>query len=254
MDLNLAGRTAVVTGASKGIGRAVAERLAAEGVHLHLVARTADDLENAAADIRKRHRVDVAVWPLDLSNGGNVDRLFAVAPDVDIVVNNAGAIPRGTIEEIEEEAWRAAWDLKLFGYINMCRRYFSAMKARGSGVIINVIGAGGQRVAPNYAVGAGGNAALMALTRALGSTSVQHGVRVVGINPGAIETDRLVGLLRHEAQRRFGDAERWQELRDPRFPPGQPDHIAALTAFLASDLSGFTTGTVITVDGGHSER
>ena len=146
MDLHLTGRTAVVTGASKGIGKAVAERLASEGVHVHLVARTQADLDAVAQDIRARYQVDVAVWPLDLSDGANVDRLFAETADANILVNNAGAIPRGTIEEVEEDAWRAAWDLKVFGYINMCRRYFAAMKARKEGVIINIIGAPGRIV------------------------------------------------------------------------------------------------------------
>ena len=254
MDLGLQGRVALVTGASKGIGLASALRLAGEGCPVHLVARTEPDLKEAAEQIRARCDVPVQVWPMDLASRGNADRLFAGVGDVDILVNNAGAIPQGTIERIDEETWREAWDLKVFGYVNTCRLAFAAMKRRGGGVIINVIGATGERPSAGYVAGSAGNASLMALTRALGGTSTKYGIRVVAINPGAIETPRLVTLLQGSAERRFGDPERWRELLDPDFPPGQPAHIADMVAFLASDRSSNTTGTVITIDGGHSAR
>lgn len=254
MELGLTGRIALITGASKGIGRATAECLAAEGCDLHLVARTEADLNEAADAIRAKANVNVQVWPMDLSVSDNVNRLFIDVGDLDILVNNAGAIPRGSIEDVDETTWREVWDLKVFGYINMCRHAFSVMKARGGGVIINVIGAGGERVMADYAAGAGGNASLMALTRALGSTSLPHGIRVVGINPGGIETPRFETLMRSAAEKSLGDGDRWRELLDATFPPGQPEHIADMVAFLASDRSSNTTGTVITIDGGHTAR
>jgi len=113
---------------------------------------------------------------------------------------------------------------------------------------------GGEKPMPGYAAGAGGNAALMALTRALGSNSVKDGVRVVAINPGLIETERLVRMQRVFAENQLGAAGRWREMLDPDFPPGRPQHIAAMVAFLASPLSANTTGTVITIDGGLSAR
>ena len=94
----------------------------------------------------------------------------------------------------------------------------------------------------------------MALTRALGGASARHGVRIVGINPGAIATDRFVSMLSARALDRFGDASHWRELLDPRHPPGTPAQIGAAVAFLASDLSANTTGTVLTIDGGHCAR
>ena len=120
---------------------------------------------------------------------------------------------------MDEDTWREVWELKVFGYINTCRRAFAQMRERGSGVIINVIGAGGDRVMADYVAGAGGNASLMALTRAMGGSSLRYGVRVVAINPGAIETERLTSLMRAAAETRFGDAERWRELIDPNHPP-----------------------------------
>lgn len=254
MDLGLRGRTAIITGASKGIGRATALRLAEEGCDLHLIARTQADLDEAAEQIRAQANVAVQVWAMDLSDSANIDRLFDEAGDFDILVNNAGAIPRGTIESVDEATWREVWDLKVFGYINTCRAAYAAMKARGRGVIVNVIGAGGERVSADYAAGAGGNASIMALTRAIGGQSLKDGIRVVGINPGAIETERLTTLLRYGAEKKFGDPERWRDMLDPNYPPGQPAHIADMVAFLASDLASYTTGTVITIDGGHTAR
>jgi len=173
---------------------------------------------------------------------------------MDIVVNNAGAIPSGSIADIDEETWRTAWDLRVHGYVNLTRHAFADMIEREHGVIVNIIGAGGEKPTPGYIAGAGGNAALMAITRALGATSLRNGVRVLGVNPGLIRTERLEQMLRTNAEARYGDAERWRELLDPKYPPGDVDHIAAAVAFLASDLSGNTTGTIVTIDGGATAR
>lgn len=254
MELGLRGRIALVTGASKGLGRATADRLASEGCDVWLVARDAIALERAADQIRRDHGVRAVPLPADLSRGDEVERVWNGTPMPDIVVNNAGAIPSGGLGDVDDEAWRAAWDLKVHGYINLMRHAFAGMCERGTGVIVNVIGAGGEKPTPGYVAGAGGNAALMAITRALGSTSRRHGVRVLGINPGLIHTERLETMLRTNAELRFGDPDRWQELIDRHYPPGHPDHIAAAVAFLASDLSGNTTGTIVTIDGGASAR
>ncbi|MCC6708930.1 MAG: SDR family oxidoreductase [Gammaproteobacteria bacterium] len=253
MDLGLKGKRALITGASKGIGRAVATVLAAEGCDLHLVARSAELLAAAATELEATCACAVRWSALDLADSANLDTLCAAAGDIDILVNNAGAIPAGTLDMVDEATWRAAWDLKVFGYINLTRRVYAAMRGRG-GVIVNVIGAGGERVSAGYLAGAGGNAALMGVTRALGGVSLRDGIRVVGINPGLIETERLVTMQRTHASRVLGDAERWREMLDPDFPPGQPAHIADMVAFLASPRSGNTTGTIITIDGGMCAR
>jgi NAD(P)-dependent dehydrogenase (short-subunit alcohol dehydrogenase family) len=253
MDLGLGGKRALITGASKGIGRATARVLAKEGCDVHLVARTAGELEETAKAIRASTGRVATYTAMDLSVSDNVTRLCKENSDIDILVNNAGAIPAGTIDSVDESTWREAWDLKVFGYINMCRATYANMRGRG-GVIINVIGTGGERPRSNYAAGAGGNAALMGLTRGLGGGSTEDGIRVVGINPGLIETDRMVTMLRVQADLKLGDAERWKELLDSVFPPGQPEHIADMVAFLASDRSSNTTGTIITIDGGQCGR
>ena len=139
-------------------------------------------------------------------------RLAKDFPDVDILVNNAGAIPGGQLAEIDEARWRAAWDLKVFGTINMTRAFYPLMKARGGGVIINVIGNAALTRDPEYICGATANAGLTAFTESLGSTSLRDGIRINAVSPGPTATDRLVGLASKKAQDRFGDPKRWPEL------------------------------------------
>lgn len=256
MELGLSGRTALITGGSKGIGRAIAEGLAAEGVHLHLAARTKADLESVREDIRKRWNVNVTVHPADLSDGETCRKLVAAVGDHDILINNAGAIPGGDLLAIDEPRWREAWDLKVFGFINLSRAVYAAMKARGGGVIINIIGVGGELLSGNYIAGSTGNAALMAFSRALGAESFDSGVRVVGINPGMVATERMRTLLETRAQKQFGDKSRWQEyLKElPRGRPAEPRDVADAAVFLASDRAGYISGTVLTIDGGTSHR
>jgi 3-oxoacyl-[acyl-carrier protein] reductase len=256
MDLKLAGKRALITGGSKGIGRAAADALAAEQCHLVLVARTASHLEDARVALTRAFQVEVDVVAANLADGTNVARLAATYPNIDILINNAGAIPGGNLSEIDEAKWRAAWDLKVFGYINMCRAFYQLMKARGSGVIINVVGAAAQTRDPEYICGVAGNSALTAFSQSLGSVSPRHGIRVVAINPGPVATDRLVSLYRKKAQDRTGDPENWHEFVKamPFGRAARAQEIAAAIAFLASEHSGYTSGTVLTIDAGISAR
>jgi 3-oxoacyl-[acyl-carrier protein] reductase len=245
-----------VTGGSKGIGLACAEVLAEEGVDIVLVSRTEADLEAVRAKIAGEHNVAVRYYALDLSDSRNVDKLAAECADTDLLVNNAGAIPGGNIAEIDEARWRQAWDLKVFGYINMTRRFYALMAERKRGVIINILGAAGENPDFDYVAGSSGNASLMAFTRAIGGTAPRDGLRVMGINPGPVLTERLETLMRHRAQTRFGDPEKWTELMKPLAfgRAAKPEEIGYMAAFLASDRSAYTTGTIITVDGGGSSR
>ena len=252
MDLKLKGQTALVTGASRGIGRAVAHELANEGCNLHLASRTAADLETVRTEIAQKHNVTVECHALDLGESRNITTLVQHAGDVDILVNNAGVTPAGELLEIDEKQWRQGWELKLFGYINLTREIYGRMRARRTGVIINVIGVAGERPRQNYIAGTTGNAALMAFTRALGGDSMEYGVRVVGINPGQIETDRLRTRLEKRAEAELGDRSRWKELLTN--PMGQPQEIADLVAYLASPRASFISGTVVTADAGRAAR
>jgi NAD(P)-dependent dehydrogenase (short-subunit alcohol dehydrogenase family) len=257
MDLGLRGRKALVTGASKGIGRACADALAEEGCDIVLVSRTEADLARARGEIAARHNVAVRYFALDLSDGRNVDKLAAECADTEILVNNAGAIPGGNIAAIDEKRWREAWDLKVFGYINMTRRFYALMAERKRGVIVNILGAAGENPDFDYIAGSSGNASLMAFTRAMGGTAPRDGIRVVGINPGPVMTERLITLTKTRARDRFGDENRWQELMQGYAfgRAAKPEEIAAMVAFVASDrVSGYTTGCIFTIDGGGSSR
>ena len=249
MDLGLAGRRALVTGGSRGIGRAIGRRLAAEGVAVTLTARDPAALAEAQAAIRASTGQEAAILPMDLTEPGSPDRLAAACGEADILVNNAGAIPGGTLDDIGEARWRAAWELKLFGYINLTRVFYPLMRARKRGVILNVIGTGGERPSADFLCGSTANAALIAFTRALGGASHRDGIRVLAINPGPVATDRLVTLMQRSAAASGAD---WRDGLQamPFGRAGEAEEIAAAAAFLVSDLSAYTSGTVLTIDGG----
>ena len=256
MDLHLNGRTAVVTGGSKGIGLAAAKEFAAEGCALHLVARSRENLDAARSDILADHTVEVMIHPLDLGQSESVAELLAACGDADVLVNNAGAIPGGDVDAVDEARWREAWDLKVFGYINITRAFYAHMRERGHGVIVNVVGLAGEKPDVNYVAGTAGNASLMAFTRAVGSTSLEHGVRILAVNPGAVETERIITLFRTKAEAEFGDPDRWQKYLGnlPMGRAARPAEVADLVVFLASDRASYMSGTVVSIDGGHAAR
>lgn len=256
MDLKLQGQTVLITGASQGIGEGLARAFAEEGCHLHLVARSGERLEALRREIAAEHDVRVGVTAVDLTAAGAVDRVVDAAGDVHVLVNNAGSIPSGDLFDIDEPTWRAGWELKVMGYINMCRAMYPRMKARGGGVIINNIGNGGEVFDPNYIAGTTGNASLMAFTRALGGHSLDDNIRVVGVNPGPVDTDRIYAMLKKRAKAWLGDESRYRELQE-RYPLKRPAHlheVTSLIVFLASYRSGYTSGSICTVDGGIASR
>jgi hypothetical protein len=253
MDLELAGRLALVTGASKGIGRAIAATLAEEGCNLALVSRDLASLNKVAEAITLRFPLSVRALAADLSSQDAIERLAAEFGELDILVNNAGAIPPGNLLAVDNATWRAAWDLKVFGYISMCRALYPSLKKR-KGVIINIIGSAGERLDPGYIAGSTGNAALMAFTKSLAKGAAKDGMRVVGINPGPVATDRLQTMMRGRAKTQFGDESRWPELFSSMSfgRAATPEEIASAVAFLASPRSGYTSGTILTIDGAPS--
>jgi len=255
MDLALKGKRALVTGASQGIGRACAESLAREGCNLDLVARQRAGLETAREEL-SRHGVEIAIHPLDLTQRGVASSLAEKCGEVEILVNNAGNTPRGTILEVDEATWRQGWELKIFGYINLTREFYRRMVERRAGVIMNVIGIGAEKLEYAYTAGSTGNAALVALTRAIGSVSLDYGVRVLGVNPGWVETEKSKRGLRARAAKELGDAERWPELTK-HWPRGfliRPQEIGDVVAFSASERAGAMSGVIVTVDAGFSAR
>jgi len=260
MDLELRGKTVLITGGSKGIGYACAAGFAAEGCNLHLAARDAVNLEAARRRLIAEFGVDVQCHPCDLGRPANAAALSRACGRIDVLVNNAGAIPPGRIDQIEDTRWREAWDLKVFGFINLTREVYSSMREQRAGAIVNVIGIAAEINRAAYIVGSSGNASLVAFTRALGAESVDYGVRVTGVSPGRIQTDRQLRSVREAAGKKFGDSERWPEVLaevSQSFPFGRfgrPQEVADLVVFLASARASYISATVVTIDAGQSYR
>ncbi|MEG6510056.1 SDR family oxidoreductase [Methyloligella sp. 2.7D] len=256
MELGLRGKRVLISGASQGIGEALAIAFAEENCPLHLVARSEDRLQQLAERTQKINGLAVTYSAVDLTAEGAVEQVVSEAGAVDIVVNNAGTIPSGDLWQVDAKAWREGWQLKGFGYVDMSRAFYPLMKARGGGVILNNIGNGGEICDPDYIAGATGNAGLMAFTRALGGRSLDDNIRVVGVNPGPVDTGRIYNMLRQRAVTLFDDEARYVELIE-RYPLKRPAHLREVVdmfLFLASERAAYITGTVITIDGGISAR
>jgi 3-oxoacyl-[acyl-carrier protein] reductase len=252
MNLKLQGQRVLVTGGSKGIGLAIALAFAREGAQPILVSRSAQTLAQAVSSIKEETGIDAQTIALDLGQSAEIAGLIGQAGQIDVLVNNAGAIPGGALQDIDDAKWRQAWELKLFGYINLIRAVLPVMEARGSGVIANIIGMAGAAPRNEYICGSTANAALMAFTQATGAASQRKGVRIFGINPSPTRSDRMEHMLRVQAAKNLGDESRWMELTS-KMPFGrltEPSEIADLAVFCCSPLAGYLTGTVINVDGG----
>ena len=238
MDLGLKGKSVLITGGSKGIGLACAHAFVAEGCRVHIAARDSGRLQKARTELAG----DVAVHSVDLRDGAALRQLAKDCEGVDILVNNAGDIPGGTIETVDEAKWRHAWELKVFGFVNLSRELYARMKARRSGVIVNVIGMAGETHPFEYICGAVGNAGLAAFTKAMGKGSREHGVRVLGVHPPATRTDRIETLMRASARAKFGDESRYKELMGNVIEPSQ---VGDTVCFLASPRAGQLSGVVL---------
>jgi len=238
MDLGLKGKSVLVTGGSKGIGLACAKAFAAEGCRIHLAARDKDRLAQAARGLGG----EVKTHSVDLRDGAALRRLAEECAGVDILINNAGDIPGGTIEALDDAKWRHAWELKVFGFINLTRELYPRMKARRSGVIVNVIGMAGESHPFEYICGAVGNAGLAAFTKAMGKGSREHGVRVIGVHPPATRTDRIITLSKTQAKAKFGDESRYPELMGNVI---EPEQVGDTVCFLASPRAGQLSGVVL---------
>lgn len=255
MDLRYnADQTVLITGGTRGIGAAAVRAFAAEGVgRVHVVGRDKDRLAQLSEEVGTTELIGHA---LDLSESGDRAQLREVLDEVDIVVNNAGAIPQGALHGADLTVWHRAWDLKVWGYLELTQMALESMTIRKSGVIVNVIGLSGERPDVGYLAGSMANSALMTFTRTVGAYSLDDGVRVVGINPGPVRTERLLSALQTRAATEFGDADRWAGYIDHY--PGQrmatAEEVADSVVFLASQRSGYTSGCVLTLDGGMAWR
>ena len=250
---SLNGKVALVTGGSKGIGFAIARALAAQGCALRLVARDIDSLHAARQQLQGEFPVEVLVESVNLSDPDSAELLGAAFPETDILVNSAGAISRGSLLNIDPKGFREGFEGKVMSTIMLTRAVYPHMIQRKSGVIINIIGIAGEKLNPNSIGTSVANAALIAFTKALGAESVDHGVRVVGINPGLIHTGRTDNLLHPKND---VDRQAYGKLvaNLPYGRMGTPDEVASLAVFFASDAARYISGDVISVDAGSRFR
>jgi 3-oxoacyl-[acyl-carrier protein] reductase len=257
MELGIRSRTAVVTGGSLGIGRAIARELAQEGVSVAIVARDVVRLEAAAAEIARETNARCIPVPADLTDADQLERAMRTALEalgqVDILVNNAGATPMGRIGDTPDEVWMKSINLKLMGYMRCARILTPPMRARKWGRVINIIGRSGHQPRPSYITGSTVNASLLSFTHALASECAPDNVLVTGVNPGPIATPRWDTVVAQGAAGagRSAEAENAAAVATVALRRvGTPEECSGLVAFLCSDRAGFITGTMINVDGG----
>lgn len=252
MDLQLAGKVAIVTGASKGIGRAIAGALAAEGMKLVLAARSSDLLQEVAGSLK----TDTLVQAVDLRDpaaaAGLVEAAVGKFGSLDLLVNNAGATKRGDFMTLTDDEWADGFALKFFGAMRLCRAAWPHLKA-SQGSIVNIVGIGGRTGSAEFGIGGSVNAALLNLTKVLADRGVADGVRVNAINPGTIATERLsVRIRSFAAEQGIDEAEAARRMPRAmgvaRF--GEPAEIAQAVAFFASRPAAYLNGAIVDVDGG----
>jgi 3-oxoacyl-[acyl-carrier protein] reductase len=255
MDVNLAGRTAIITGASKGIGLAVATRFAASGAEVAIIARGREALDNAVKIIAESGRARVAAIQADVAVAADLRRAYDEAMTqfgkIDIVVNNAGTSRTGAFEEITDEVWREDFDQKLFAAIRLTRLVWPQMKERRWGRVVNTLNIGGKAPRPRSAPTSVTRAAGLALTKVLAGEGAPYNILVNALLVGFIEADQHV-----RAAEKAGVAlEDYVSARTKDIPLGRigrAQEFANIACFLASDAASYITGTAINVDGGRS--
>lgn len=257
MDLRLRGKRALVTGSSYGIGRAIAEGLAREGVNVAINARNPDALEAAAAEIRGATGSTIIPIAADVAEPDQVIRLVQEATGapggLDILVNSVPAPVFGPFLRHDDDAWHTAMEIKFMSYIRTSREAVPHLQRAGGGVIINNIGAGGKTYYTNHLAGGASNAALMLVTTGLATELGALRIRVVGINAGFVRTPRLESLINNRARTEQRAPDAVMQDMVAGIPTGNmatPEDVANLAVFLASDRARQINGTIVTIDGG----
>jgi 3-oxoacyl-[acyl-carrier protein] reductase len=260
MDLKLTGKVALVTGASMGIGRGIAEVLGREGCKVAICARVQDRLEQAARELSLASGQEVYPIVADLTRDEDAKRFVDTAAAhfgrIDILVNNAGSAPGGVIEFLTEDHWRQALELKFMGYVRCIRYALPHMRKHGRGRVVNLIGNDGVKesyweIAPGAANAAGQN-----LTKALAGQYGRENISFVAVNPGPVRTERWEGLVRAMARDMRLSYDEADQLAPRSIPLGriaEVEEVANLVAYLASDLAHFVNGTMIEIDGGQQK-
>jgi NAD(P)-dependent dehydrogenase (short-subunit alcohol dehydrogenase family) len=261
LDLQLSGKTAIVTGGSAGIGLAIARGLYSEGVNVAIAARNSERLDKAVADIQSLPTSVAKVIPIsaDLTQAESIERVVSTTlaqfGKIDILINNAGSARAGSFLEINDDTFLDAWNLKLLGYIRLVRAVVPHLKSQRDGRIINIIGGAGRTPRPAFLPGGTTNAALINFTRGIAKELAQDNIRINAISPGLTATERAERLAAQNAQARGISVEEFKAASLQAIPLGKivkPEEIASLALFLVSDLASSITGAEILVDGGQT--
>lgn len=252
---NLAGKTAVVTGASRGIGRAIALHLAGEGANIVLTARDKDQLDSAVLAIAGTGGAAIKIMAdlRDPAAAALVARTAIQAyGSIDILVNNAGATKRGEFEDLTDDDWQDGFALKFFGAVRLTRAAWPQLRIR-RGSVVHIAGSGGRTPGAQFAVGGSVNAALLSFTKSLADTGLHDGIQVNCINPGPVRTARLETRLARIAAEQNVTPERALEVfleREKITRVAEPEEIAALVAFIVGPSGRSLHGSIIDIDGG----
>ncbi len=261
LELQLSGKTAIVTGGSAGIGLAIAKALYTEGVNVVIAARNPERLEKAVADIQSlpTSGAKVIFVSADLTQAESIDRVVSTTltqfGQIDILINNAGSARAGSFLDLSDDAFLDAWNLKLLGYIRLVRAVVPHFKSRNDGRIVNIIGGAGRTPRPSFLPGGTTNAALLNFTRGISKELAQNNIRINAISPGLTATERAESLAKQNAQARGVSVEEIKTESLQAIPLGKivkPEEIAALALFLVSNLAASITGAEILVDGGQT--
>ncbi len=256
MDLQLKGKAALVLASSKGLGKAIAFALAAEGTDIVIGSRNQKELDETAGEIRAKHKTNILAVPVDVSIPLDVEHFVLRAVKelgrIDILVNNAGGPPFGKFESFDDLAWQKAFDLNLMSAVRLTRLTVPYMRKTGSGRIINIISLSVKTYLENSVLSTSIRMAVVGMAKMLSNELGPDNITVNNVAPGIILTDRIRETLFKNitAGKTENDvlAERAKEIPLRRI--GRPEELASLVAFLASPLAGYISGTTIQVDGG----
>jgi len=257
MDLGLKGRAAIVTGSSRGIGRATAEAFAVERVRISMCARTAADVTQAAETIRAHTGAQVLALRADLTQAGDIQEIVRRTVEaygtVDILVNNAGGPPAGTFDDMTDAEWQAAFELTLLSTVRLIRAVIPHMRRAGGGAIINLQSTSVKVPLDNMILSNSIRTGVIGLAKSLSIELAKDNIRVNNVLPGAIMTDRQRQMLAVQSKKSGQTVEEVKRLRESRIPLGRfgkPEDLADMIVFLASDRAKYVTGVTVQVDGG----